>query len=159
MNSNTNNTVTCSFVMDRDTYNAFKSIVSRHGENVKGNIVRYMQSVIKYDTSNADTILAIQEVQALKKSPDKKVYANFSEILEEKTAKKRGYDLSLLDDVVDTLAKGLPLDQKYKDHNLIGNYKGCRECHITPDWLLIYEIDNNELILYLTRTGTHSDLF
>ena len=73
-----------------------------------------------------------------------------------KTAKKRGYDLSLLDDVVDTLAKGLPLDQKYKDHNLIGNYKGCRECHITPDWLLIYEIDNNELILYLTRTGTHS---
>ena len=92
MNSNTNNTVTCSFVMDRDTYNAFKSIVSRHGENVKGNIVRYMQSVIKYDTPNADTILAIQEVdtilaiqevQALKKSPDKKVYANFSEILEE----------------------------------------------------------------------------
>ncbi len=76
-----------------------------------------------------------------------------------KTAKKRGYDLSLLDDVVDTLAKGLPLNQKYKDHNLIGNYKGCRECHITPDWLLIYEIDNNELILYLTRTGTHSDLF
>jgi hypothetical protein len=69
--------------MDRDTYNAFKSIVSRHGENVKGNIVRYMQSVIKYDTPNADTILAIQEVQALKKSPDKKVYANFSEILEE----------------------------------------------------------------------------
>ena len=69
--------------MDRDTYNTFKSIVSRHGENVKGNIVRYMQSVIKYDTPNADTILAIQEVQALKKSPDKKVYANFSEILEE----------------------------------------------------------------------------
>ena len=69
--------------MDRDTYNAFKSIVSKHGENVKGNIVRYMQSVIKYDTPNADTILAIQEVQTLKKSPDKKVYANFSEILEE----------------------------------------------------------------------------
>ena len=83
MNSNTNNTVTCSFVMDRDIYNAFKSIVSRHGENVKGNIVKYMQSVIKYDTPNADTILAIQEVQDLKKSPDKKVYANFSEILEE----------------------------------------------------------------------------
>ncbi len=76
-----------------------------------------------------------------------------------KTAKKRGYDLSLLNDVVDTLAFGLPLDEKYKDHSLIGNYKGCRECHITPDWLLIYEIANDELILYLTRTGTHSDLF
>lgn len=76
-----------------------------------------------------------------------------------KTAKKRGYDLSLLNDVVDTLASGQPLAEKYKDHSLIGNYKGCRECHITPDWLLIYEISNNELILYLARTGTHSDLF
>ena len=76
-----------------------------------------------------------------------------------KTAKKRGYDLQLLNEVVDTLAMGLPLDEKYKDHKLIGNYQGCRECHITPDWLLIYEITEDELILYLTRTGTHSDLF
>ena len=51
------------------------------------------------------------------------------------------------------------LEAKYKDHGLIGDYKDCRECHITPDWLLIYQIDGNELILYLTRTGTHSDLF
>lgn len=76
-----------------------------------------------------------------------------------KAIKKRGYDLSLLNNVVDTLALGLPLAEKYKDHSLIGNYKGCRECHITSDWLLIYEISENELILYLTRTGTHSDLF
>lgn len=76
-----------------------------------------------------------------------------------KLAKKRGYDLSLLGSVVDTLAMGHPLAEKYKDHSLIGNYQGCRECHITPDWLLIYEISENELILYLTRTGTHSDLF
>ena len=76
-----------------------------------------------------------------------------------KLVKKRGYDLSLLTSVVDTLAMGKPLDEKYKDHNLVGNYKGCRECHITPDWLLIYEVSDNELILYLTRTGTHSDLF
>ncbi len=76
-----------------------------------------------------------------------------------KLVKKRGYDLSLLTSVVDTLAMGQPLDEKYKDHNLVGNYKGCRECHITPDWLLIYEVSDNELILYLTRTGTHSDLF
>ena len=76
-----------------------------------------------------------------------------------KLAKKRGYDLSLLSNVVNTLANGQPLANKHKDHSLIGNYKGCRECHITPDWLLIYEVSDNELILYLTRTGTQSDLF
>ncbi len=72
---------------------------------------------------------------------------------------KRGYNIALLEVVVDILASGQELPVKYKDHALIGNYKGCRECHITPDWLLIYEIDGDELILYLTRTGTHSDLF
>lgn len=76
-----------------------------------------------------------------------------------KLAKKKGYDLSLLSVVVDILAEGDPLPEQYKDHNLSGNYIGCRECHITPDWLLIYEIAEDELILYLTRTGTHSDLF
>ena len=76
-----------------------------------------------------------------------------------KLAKKRGYNLSLLTVVVDMLAAGNPLPEKYKDHNLSGNYVGCRECHITPDWLLIYEVEEDELILYLTRTGTHSDLF
>ena len=78
-----NRTVTCSFVMDRDVYNAFKSIVSKNGENVKGNIVRYMQSVIKYATPNADTIMAIQEVQELKRNPNKRVYSSFSEVLKE----------------------------------------------------------------------------
>lgn len=76
-------TVTCSFILDRDIYNAYKSIVSKHGENVKGNIVRYMQSVIQYDNPNAETILAIQEVQALKKDSNKRVYSSFSEVLEE----------------------------------------------------------------------------
>ncbi|WP_317368427.1 type II toxin-antitoxin system YafQ family toxin [uncultured Tyzzerella sp.] len=76
-----------------------------------------------------------------------------------KLAIKRGYNISLLNDIVEKLAKGEKLPDKNKDHNLIGNYLGCRECHITPDWLLIYEICDNELILYLTRTGTHSDLF
>lgn len=76
-----------------------------------------------------------------------------------KTAKKRGYDLSLLQDVLEILASGEPLPEKYRDHNLLGNYKGCRECHITPDWLLIYEVSESQLILYLTRTGSHSDLF
>jgi len=76
-----------------------------------------------------------------------------------KLAQKRGYDLSLIGSVVDMLAAGCELPEKYKDHSLAGNYKGCRECHITPDWLLIYEVFDGELILYLTRTGTHSDLF
>ncbi len=76
-----------------------------------------------------------------------------------KIARARGYNLSLLGEVVDALAEGNELPLKYRDHSLVGNYKSCRECHITPDWLLIYEISDGDLILYLTRTGTHSDLF
>lgn len=76
-----------------------------------------------------------------------------------KRIQKRGYDISLLTDVIKKIAVGEPLPGKYRDHQLVGNYAGCRECHITPDWLLIYEIDGNSLILYLTRTGSHSDLF
>ena len=72
---------------------------------------------------------------------------------------KRGYNVALMDEVVTLLAKGEALPEQYKDHPLRGNYAGCRECHIEPDWLLIYEIEDDELILYLTRTGTHSDLF
>lgn len=76
-----------------------------------------------------------------------------------KLMQKRGYDISLLTAVIKRLANGETLPEKYRDHSLTGNYKGCRECHITPDWLLIYEVTVGELILYLTRTGTHSDLF
>lgn len=72
---------------------------------------------------------------------------------------RRGYDVRLLEKVIGLLADQKPLPEQYRDHNLTGNYAGCRECHITPDWLLIYEVDGNELILYLTRTGSHSDLF
>ena len=72
---------------------------------------------------------------------------------------KRGYDISLLDNIIRMIASGQNLPMKYKDHALIGDYVGCRECHLTPDWLLIYEILEEELILYLTRTGTHSDLY
>ena len=76
-----------------------------------------------------------------------------------KRIEKRGYNLSLLTDVIKKLAKGETLPEKNRDHNLQGEYADCRECHITPDWLLIYEIADDEVILYLTRTGTHSDLF
>ena len=76
-----------------------------------------------------------------------------------KRLKKRGYDLNLLDEVIQMLAEGKPLPARMRDHPLVGDYDGCRECHISPDWLLVYEIWQEELILYLTRTGTHSDLF
>ena len=76
-----------------------------------------------------------------------------------KIAKKRGYDLSLIEFVIDELLKENTLPQKYKDHVLTGNYRGFRECHISPDWLLIYAVDKDKLVLIVSRTGTHSDLF
>ncbi len=76
-----------------------------------------------------------------------------------KSAIKRNQNIELLDNVIRTLQKGETLDSKYKDHPLSGNWQSYRECHIQPDWLLIYKIENNELILTLARTGTHSDLF
>ncbi len=76
-----------------------------------------------------------------------------------KLAKKQGKDLDKLFEVINILADGEKLDTKFKDHDLSGSYKGTRECHIEPDWLLIYEIDNNALILMLYRLETHSELF
>ena len=76
-----------------------------------------------------------------------------------KKIKKRGYDISRLEKIVELLANEVPLPGQFKDHNLSGNYNGFRECHIAPDWLLIYQVNNNELVLVLSRTGSHSDLF
>ena len=76
-----------------------------------------------------------------------------------KTIIKRGYDLAPLEEVLNLLVEEQPLPPRYLDHALIGNYQGHRECHITPDWLLIYKIEKDILTLTLTRTGTHSDLF
>ena len=76
-----------------------------------------------------------------------------------KLAKKRGLDISLMESVVDTLLQGIPLDEKYRDHELKGKYKGFRECHIQPDWLLIYLQEDDILTLTLVDTGTHADLF
>ena len=72
---------------------------------------------------------------------------------------KRGYDKKLLQTVIEILAEGEELPPKYRDHSLSGNYSGYRECHITPDWLLIYQTYEDHLVLALTRTGSHSDLF
>ncbi len=74
-----------------------------------------------------------------------------------KTCKKRGYDMNLLQNVIDILAVPDQLPAKNKDHDLKGDFIGKRECHILPDWLLIYRIEGKTLMLY--RTGTHSDLF
>lgn len=68
-------------------------------------------------------------------------------------------DKEILKDVVTLLANGETLDTKYKDHNLIGNYLGCRECHLKPDLLLIYRVENDILELALTRVGSHAKLF
>lgn len=76
-----------------------------------------------------------------------------------KLAKKQGKNLDKLFEVINILANEEKLGIKFKDYDLSGNYKGTRECHIEPDWLLIYEIDNNALILMLYRLGTHSELF
>ena len=76
-----------------------------------------------------------------------------------KLAIKRGLKIDLLENVVAALAMGETLPEKHKDHALFGNWVGHRECHILPDWLLVYRIENNVLVLTLTRTGTHSDLF
>ena len=76
-----------------------------------------------------------------------------------KLAMKRGLKIALLEDVVTALAMGESLPEKSKDHALTGNWAGYRECHIQPDWLLIYRIEDDVLVLTLTHTGTHSDLF
>ncbi len=73
-------------------------------------------------------------------------------------AKKRGQDLSLLQAVVTKLANGQALPEKNRDHALSGDWTGFRECHIAPDWLLVYKIENDILVLTLTRVGSHSDL-
>lgn len=76
-----------------------------------------------------------------------------------KLMKKRGLDLSLLNEVVDTLRQGKQLDEKYRDHALSGKFHGFRECHIKPDWLLVYLIEHDVLTLTLVDTGSHADIF
>jgi mRNA interferase YafQ len=76
-----------------------------------------------------------------------------------KLALKRGLDINLLDDIIRLLAKGESLPEKNRDHMLSGSWAGHRECHIQSDWLLVYRMENDVLLLILSRTGSHSDLF
>jgi len=78
---------------------------------------------------------------------------------DEKLARKRGLNVALLKSVIQTLLEEKTLAPKHKDHPLVGNYTGFRECHILPNWLLIYTVDKGHLILTASRTGTHTDLF
>ena len=72
---------------------------------------------------------------------------------------RQGYDANLMIDLLSKLANCEKLEEKYHDHALKGDWIGFRECHVAPDWLLIYSVNNDKLILTLTRTGSHSDLF
>lgn len=76
-----------------------------------------------------------------------------------KRAKKRGLDMGILKYAIMLLADGLPLPENFHDHDLIGNYTGYRECHLQPDWLLVYKYTEEELVINLHRTGSHSDIF
>lgn len=76
-----------------------------------------------------------------------------------KLAKRRGYNIQLLQEIIEKLASGEQIPDNYHDHELSGKWSTYRECHIQPDWLLIYHINKNILVLTLSRTGTHSDLF
>lgn len=78
---------------------------------------------------------------------------------ERKKMLKQHKDMSKLKIVIDILANGKRLPLKYREHNLTGNFKGCKECHIEPDWLLVYKINENELELILLHTSSHSNLF
>jgi mRNA interferase YafQ len=88
---------------------------------------------------------------------DVKVTTKFKKDL--KLAKKQGRNTDKLLKIIEQLANGEPLEAKYRDHDLTGEYLGCRECHIEPDWLLIYEIFDDVLVLLLNRVGSHSELF
>ncbi len=76
-----------------------------------------------------------------------------------KKAKKRGFDMGTLEEVIDRLRAEEPLEERHRDHALSGDYIGFRECHIRPDWLLVYAVDKDAVVLTASRTGTHSDLF
>ena len=76
-----------------------------------------------------------------------------------KLMKKRGYDMKLLESIIETLRQGKKLEAKHRNHALTGDFRGYHECHIKPDWLLVYLIENDILTLTMINTGSHSDLF
>ena len=114
-------------------------------------------AAIPDEIPNEETIAAFAEVDEMKRNHSGQKYYSRQFKKDYKNCIKRGLDIRLLQSVVSTLAIPALLPKKHREHALTGNYSGRKECHITPDWLLIYEIDGDDL--YLDRTGTHSDLF
>lgn len=100
---------------------------------------------------------AIVEVEVIKKQYNVKTSSQYQKDL--KRIERRGHNLALLKEVLEILINGEILPEKYENHNFTGNYDNCSKCHITPDWLLVYKRNQDELKLFLIRTGTHSDLF
>ena len=133
---------------DKDVKEQAEQLFAELGLNMTTAINLFLRTAIRkhgipfdlyLDVPNETTVAAIEEGKKLlndPSSPIDKLYA-----------------------VIETLAEGNTLDPKFKDHELTGNYKGTRECHIEPDWLLIYEIQNDVLVLMLSRLGSHSELF
>lgn len=119
-------------------------------------------SSLNFDKYNKETIEAIKEGRKIAKDPNKKGYHTVDELkkaLELWLNMKFVLQIAFKKDIIEKLARGEMLEAKYRDHSLIGDYKGTRECHIEPDWLMIYEIFEDILVLSLQRTGSHSDLF
>ena len=132
---------------------------------------------IKLDQPNKETIAAMLEAERIARDPSVKHYSDVRRSTpgaekmkrdivwtarfkkDYKLAMKRHMDIGLLDDIIRALSQGEKLPEKNKDHELTGDWVGHRECHILPDWLLIYRIEDDVLVLTLARTGTHSDLF
>lgn len=121
---------------------------------------------VSLDVPNPETLAAIYDVNNERNLSC--TFHSVNELMEDlnawfkkdyKAIIKRGYNPQLLQDVLTILCNEQQLPPRYKNLNLSSNYEGHRECHIIPDWLLIYKINKNTLILTLTRTGTHSDLF
>ena len=147
------------------------------GLSMSSAITMFLKSALNHDgipfevkraKPNTETIQALAEYETMKAHPEKyKRYSSFALKIvasntfkkDLKSAKKRGLKLDKLQAIVDKLAAEIPLEQKHRDHALTGNYKDFRECHIEPDWLLIYRKDTDVLELFLFRTGTHADLF
>ena len=122
--------------------------------------VQGLPFVVTRENPNAETAAALNEYAEMKAHPEKyKRYASFRFKKDLKLAARRGLPLDELNTVVDWLAAGQALPNRNRDHALTGDYIGFRECHIRPDWLLVYRVDGDALELFLFRTGTHSDLF
>ena len=136
-------------------YSDDKAILNKEIDNIKKSISVNDDDIIYYDINNIEDIVNEAETISMFSSTKLLIIDSFSYLSD----KKEINNIKLLENVVDILASGKKLPPKYKNHPLKGKYTGCFDCHILPDWVLIYKIEKDDLILLLVDTGTHSDLF